>query len=103
MRSILNNIPHAAKEAAAHAERELRARALEAGWDNKVVANLHVRYVDGKFNIYAHDKIADAAFVHEYGNEHLRPTSVIHKFSGNPAGSEKVFLSSLKNHMDGGR
>jgi hypothetical protein len=60
---------------------KLRESALEHGWDRDVVANLHVVHNNGSFDVHVHPDYKDRAFVHEYGNESVRPTAVIRKFS----------------------
>ena len=103
MKKLLETISKAAQDTAAHAEKELRSSALEHGWSKRVVNNMHVRYIGGKFNVYVHDKVADEAFVHEHGDETQRPTAVVHKFNSNPEGAGTAFANSFKKHMGGSR
>lgn len=77
---------------------QLRRQALHSGWDADVANTLHVSHVDDKFVVNIHPKHADRAFVHEYGDEDVKPTAAIRKFMNNPKNAEDAFMVTLNNH-----
>lgn len=101
MTTLLNAIHKAAKDTAAHMTVELRARALEHGWDADVVKNTHIQYSNGAFSLRIHPDYTDRAFVHEYGNETLRPTAVLRRYEHQLGSVSDVFDSRLNAHLGG--
>lgn len=77
---------------------QLRRSALQHGWDSDVVEHLHVTHEKGSFKTYVDPEFADRAWVHEYGNEHVRPTGVIRKYSNNARTAKEALWESIKHH-----
>jgi hypothetical protein len=92
-------IHKAAADAAVHMTANLRASALEHGWDSDVVSHIRVNYGEGKFSLDVHPEYKDRAFVHEYGNEQVRPTAVLRKFEHQVSGSSKIFNQRFSKHL----
>jgi hypothetical protein len=91
----------AVQDTAVSMTNQLRQSALKSGWDKDVVANMHVQHSDGKFNVHVSPEYKDRAFVHEFGNETVRPTAVIRKFSSNTKEVQQSFMSNIKKHYGG--
>lgn len=99
MKQFTEAIHKAAADAAVHMTANLRASALEHGWHSDVVNNLHVGYSEGHFSLNIHPDYQDRAFVHEYGNEHSRPTAVLRKYEHQIGDSSKIFNQRLIKHL----
>lgn len=100
MKKLASAISKAAQDTAHFMQREIRHSARIHGWDEDVVRNTFVSYKDGKFSVSVSDSHADAAFVHEYGDESNRPTSVLRRYDhDNRAGT--AFVKSLNRQLGG--
>jgi hypothetical protein len=97
VKKLLEAADKAKQDTARYMTAQLRRQALHHGWDADVVSTLHVSHADGKFSAQVHPDHADRAFVHEYGNEHVRPTAVIRKFMNDPQHVNNAFIVTLNN------
>jgi hypothetical protein len=79
---------------------QLRQHALSYGWDAEVANNLSVVHENGNFHAKVHPDHTDRAFVHEYGNEHTRPTAAIRKFMSDPTNANNAFMVSVNRHWE---
>ena len=95
MKKLLEASHKAKQDTAAYMTAQLRRQALHNGWDADVVSTLHVTHADGKFAAQVHPDHADRAFVHEYGNETVRPTATIRKFMNDPENVNSAFMVTL--------
>jgi len=91
----------AAHASAAFMTNELRRSALEHGWHPDVVHNMNVRYTGSDFVVDIHPDYQDRAFVHEFGNEHTRPTAVIRKYNNDGFNYERVMHMHLNEALGG--
>lgn len=101
MENIIAAIEQAAHDSAVHLTADLRERALAAGWHPEVATNLHVSYDGESFKAHVHPDYADAAHVHEYGDENKRPTAVLRKFAKETHNSGRVMAHNLSRHVGG--
>lgn len=99
MKQLTKALHSAASDAALHMTEDVRSSALEHGWDADVVRNMHVKYNDGNFSLQIHPDYRDRAFVHEYGNEHLRPTAVLRKYEHELGDVTKYFNKRFAHHL----
>jgi hypothetical protein len=95
VKKLLEASQKAKQDTARYMTGQLRKQALHNGWDADVVSTLHVTHADGKFSAQVHPDHADRAFVHEYGNERVRPTAVIRKFMNDPQHVNNAFMVTL--------
>lgn len=99
MKHITQSLHKAASDAALHITEDIRASALEHGWDSDVVRNMHVNYSNGAFSLNIHPDYYGRAFVHEYGNEHTRPTAVLRKYEHQLGDVRSFFNKRFNKHL----
>jgi hypothetical protein len=94
MKHILDSLDLTSSLTARKLTAGIRRTAVRSGWNSEVARNLSVGYSDGKFEVKVPEEYQDAVMTLEYGNESVRPTSVIRKFKYSNAESTE-FLSNL--------
>jgi hypothetical protein len=99
VKHFTESIHKAAQDAALHMTADLRSSAEDHGWDSDVVKNMHVSYTDGKFSLNIHPDYQSRAFVHEYGNETVRPTAVLRKYEHQMGDVSKFFNKRFVKHL----
>ena len=99
MNDFIKAVHNAAHASAAYMQADLRHSAIEHGWHPTVAGALHVNYEDGKFNIQVNEEHYNAAHVHEYGDEHTRPTATVRKYGNDTTEAERAFAISLERQL----
>ena len=94
MKSFIDSLDKAAKDAATHMQRDLRRLAAKHGWDSDVIKNTFVEYDGESYKVKVPGSHADQAFIHEFGSPSVRPTSTIRKYD-NSKGFQKAFSKSM--------
>ena len=97
MKKLLEATQKAKQDTARYMTAQLRKQAVHSGWDPEVASTLHVAHEGGKFTAKVHPDYADRAFVHEYGNESVKPTAAIRKFMNDPKHLNDAFMVTLNN------
>ena len=101
MKHFTDSLHKAAADAAHVMSSELRASATEHGWHPDVVAGLNVHYDKGQFKVEFPDEHKDRAFVHEFGDQHNRPTAVLRKYEHHTGLAQKFLIQRLTKHLGG--
>jgi hypothetical protein len=97
VKKLLEATQKATQDTARYMTSQLRSQAQQSGWDPEVASTLNVVHENGKFQAKIPSSHADRAFVHEYGNENIKPTAAIRKFMNNPKNVEDAFMVTLNN------
>ena len=80
---------------------KLRSEARASGWPDDVTRGLHVRYEDGKFNVYSHPEHRDQVLNLEYGVPGTQPTAAIRRFNNRQHESEKFLINHVRHQLRG--
>jgi glucose/arabinose dehydrogenase len=97
VKKLLEATQKAKQDTARYMTAQLRKQAVHSGWDPEVASTLHVAHEGGKFTAKVHPDYADRAFVHEYGDENVKPTAAIRKFMNDPKHTNDAFMVTLNN------
>lgn len=101
MKRYKEAVINAAHDTAGYMTQQLRHSALQHGWKPEVAESLSISYKDDNFHSSSTPEHESAAWKHEYGDEHTRPTAVQRKFGGNADHLDSAFLISLERHLGG--
>lgn len=101
MKKIVQAAQKARQDTARFMTAQLRHHALNAGWDEDVVAHMSVVHEDGKFSTKIHPDYQARAFDLEYGTPNSRPKATIRKYANDPQMAKKAFTASMSNHWKG--
>lgn len=101
MKAIVQAAQKAAKDTARFMTAQLRHHALNAGWDEDVVAHMDVVHENGKFSTKIHPDYQERAFLHEYGDGKSRPKATIRKYANDPEMAKQAFTMAMNNHWKG--
>lgn len=94
MKSFIDSLDKASKDAARHMQRDLRRQARAHGWNSDVIKNTFVEYDGETYKVKVPGSHADQAFVHEFGSPESRPTATIRKYD-NSNGAERALYKSM--------
>ena len=94
MKSFIDSLDKASKDAAKYMQRDLRRQARAHGWSSDVVKNTFVEYDGESYKVKVPGSHADQAFIHEFGSPGNRPTAAIRKYD-NSNGAEKALYKSM--------
>lgn len=97
MKKLLEATQKAKQDTARYMTAQLRKQAAQSGWDPEVASTLNIAHEGGKFTAKVHPDHADRAFVHEYGDENVKPTAAIRKFMNDPKHVNDAFMVTLNN------
>lgn len=98
MTTFLDAIHKAQADMAETMSSELRHVAVKDGWEPEVAAGISVKHADGTLMYDLGEKHRDRAFVHEFGDERVRPKATIRKYLNNISGLGKGFVESVNKH-----
>lgn len=94
MKSFIDSLDKASKDAARHMQRDLRRQARAHGWNSDVVKKTFVEYDGETYKVKVPSSHADQAFVHEFGRPGTSPSATIRKFDKS-ASAKKAFFKSM--------
>lgn len=95
MKKLIEATQKAKQDTARYMTAQLRNHAIQNGWDADVADTLQVTHENGKFVAKVHPDYSDRAFVHEYGDENVKPTATIRKFMNDPKVVNDAFMVTL--------
>lgn len=101
MKKLLEAAQKAKQDTAAYMTADVRNRALNDGWHPAVVSTLRIEHGKDGFQTKVNDEHAAAAFKHEFGDEHTRPSATVRKYANDSHASAQAFMASLNKHFGG--
>ena len=98
MKRLIETVAKAKQDTARFMTRQLRQHAAENGWDEDIIANMHVIHENGKFTTSIHPDHVERAMNLEYGTETERPRAAIRKFLNDTKTAEQAFMLRANHH-----
>ena len=102
MENFLKAHQKVAAELAVFMTADIRSRARNDGWDDKVVERLRVVKKDDTYSVTAPSSVGDAAWVSEYGDPDSVPTATIRRYDTSGGKIGEFYNMRMSRHLNGG-